>query len=50
MRNRELADRDLDFHAGIVDRSEHFDHTADRLHIALRLLQNFDDDLTRLGR
>ena len=36
---------------GIVDRSEHFDHTADRLHIALRLLQNFDDDdLPWLGR
>ena len=51
VRHRELANRDFDFHARIVDRSEHFDHAADRLHIALRLLQDFDDDdLPRLGR
>ena len=51
VRHRELAHRDLDLHARIVDRAEHLDHAADRLHVALRLLQDLDDDdLPRLGR
>ncbi len=51
MRHRELAHRDLDLHARVVDRAEHLDHAADRLHVALRLLQDLDDDdLPRLRR
>ncbi len=51
MRHRELAHRDLDLHAWIVDGSQHLDHTANRLHVSLRLLQDFDDDhLPRLSR
>ena len=50
MRYRELANRDFDFHARIIDRAKYFDHAANRLHVSLRLLQNFDyDDLPWLG-
>ena len=51
VRHRELAHGDLDFHARIVDGAQHLDHAPDRLHVALRLLQDLDhDDLAGLCR
>ena len=50
VRHAELAHGDFDFHAGIVQRTEHFDDLADRLLEAHRLLGQLDaDDLARLG-
>src|SRR5262249_47593164 len=50
MRHRKLADCDLDFHAGVVDRTEHFDDAPDWLHVALRLLDDLrNNDLSVLG-
>src|SRR5476649_693667 len=50
MRHAELAHGDFDFHAGIVERAQHFDDLADRLLEAHRLFRQFDaDDLARLG-
>jgi hypothetical protein len=49
VRHGELAYRDLDLHAGIVDRAEHLNHAPHRLHMPLRLLHDLDDhDLPRL--
>ena len=42
MRYGELAHCDLDFHARIVDRAEHLDHAPHRLHMPLRLLDDFN--------
>ncbi|MCY1228262.1 hypothetical protein D9M72_405640 [compost metagenome] len=57
MRHAVLAHRDLDFHAGIVDITEHFHHAAHRLHIAVGILDQLDTDhlpharlALRLGR
>ncbi|MDT4818582.1 hypothetical protein FQZ97_516800 [compost metagenome] len=46
----ELAHRDLDFHAGIVDLAQDLGHTAQRLRVAGRLLHDFHrDHLPMLG-
>ena len=51
VRYRELADRDLDLHARVVDGAQHFDDPPHRLHVALRLLKDLDDhDLAGLRR
>ncbi|MCY1521501.1 hypothetical protein D9M68_563150 [compost metagenome] len=57
MRHAVLAHGDLDFHAGIVDITEHFHHAAHRLHIAVGILDQLDTDhlpharlALRLGR
>jgi hypothetical protein len=44
VRHAELAHRDLDLHAGVVDIAQHFDHAAHRLGIAGRLFGQFDAD------
>ncbi|KCB33243.1 hypothetical protein L543_1089 [Bordetella hinzii L60] len=38
----ELAHRDFDFHAGIVDLAQHFEHLAQRLGMTGRLLDDLD--------
>jgi len=50
VRHGELAHRDLDLHAGVVDCAQHFGHAAHRLHVALRLLDDLHHDhLAMLG-
>ena len=44
MRHIEFAHGDFDFHAGVVQRAQHFDDLADRLLEAHRLLGQFDAD------
>ncbi len=44
MRHGKFSHRNFYFHSWIVDRAQHFDHAADRLHVALRLLHDLHHD------
>jgi len=46
----ELAHRDLDFHAGVVDLAKHLGHAAHRLRIQRRRLGQLDRDHLARGR
>ncbi|CAJ0881046.1 hypothetical protein R76727_03343 [Ralstonia mannitolilytica] len=40
VRHAVLAHRDFDLHARVVDLTQHLDHAADRLHVAVRIFQD----------